>query len=64
MERVFTQNVGKFNVGDVRDYPSETWEQISVSARRPLDTFTKTVGEVATSAVTGDAVVKSSKKSK
>lgn len=48
MERVFTKAVGKnFGIGEVRDYPGPTWEQIARSAGKPLDSFSKPVKEAA-----------------
>lgn len=43
MERVFTKQVGRYGIGEVRDYPGSVWEQIAASAKKPLDSFTKPV---------------------
>lgn len=43
MERVFTKQVGRFGVGEIRDYPGSVWEQIARSAGKSLDSFTKPV---------------------
>ena len=46
MERVFIRDIGRFSIGEVRDYPTSTWKQIAISAKRPLDAFTKPVESV------------------
>lgn len=35
----------RFAKGQSEDYPQSTWDQIESSARRPLGTFTKALGE-------------------
>ena len=41
MIKVFTQNVGRFKKGDIRDYPVPVWKQIEHNAGMGLDEFTK-----------------------
>ena len=51
MERLFTKAVGRFKLGEVRDYAASVWAHVARSAKRPLDTFTKPVQETAREAV-------------
>lgn len=41
MLREFTKSVGRFRLGDVRDYPKATWEQIASGAGEVLDRISK-----------------------
>lgn len=41
MRRQFTRNVGRFQSGEVRDYPRPTWEGIARSAGRKLGSITR-----------------------
>lgn len=46
MELQFTRNVGdRFKKGEVRDYPKNTWEQIALNAKVPLEKFTRVVAQ-------------------
>jgi hypothetical protein len=40
MQRQFTKKVGRFQAGEVFDYPLQTWEGIARSAKQPLDKIT------------------------
>jgi len=40
MERVFTENVGNYKAGDLRDYPRGVWSQIEKNVGKDLDSFT------------------------
>jgi hypothetical protein len=47
MNRVFTQDVGKYRAGDIRDYPLATWRDIAKSAKKPLEKITETTDNAA-----------------
>lgn len=49
MERVFTRNVGRYNAGDVKDWPLSTWK----SFFRNFERISKPVGEVIQAAMNG-----------
>lgn len=40
MLRVFTKDVGRYQRGDVRDYPSHVWTDMAVKVGQSLATFT------------------------
>ena len=46
MQRVFIKQVGRFKVGEKRDYPLPTWTQLAASAKMPLSEFTRTDDEL------------------
>lgn len=41
MERVFIKSVGRFEAGEVKDYPPPTWGSIAESIGENLDDFTQ-----------------------
>jgi hypothetical protein len=43
MRRQFVREVGRFQVGDVRDYPKMVWTEIARSAGVPLGAITRPV---------------------
>ena len=45
MERVFTRQIGRFELGAVRDYAKSVWQQIERSAKQPLEKFSRPVDE-------------------
>lgn len=53
MERIFTRKVGRFETGDVRDYPKPVWRQIERSAKQPLEKFSRPVDEALRDQVAG-----------
>lgn len=46
MRRVFIKDVGRFKVGDERDYSKAVWDRIAHSADRRLNQITKPSDEV------------------
>lgn len=48
MRLVFTKDVGKnFKAGVIKDYPKAVWDNISKSAKKPLDAFTRPIDDFA-----------------
>jgi hypothetical protein len=47
MKRIFLADVGRFEKGDIRDYPKGTWEGISTSAQKKLGAFSSPVDAAA-----------------
>ena len=45
MLRVFTKDVGRYQRGDVRDYPSHVWKAIAADLGGNLDAFTASPSE-------------------
>lgn len=54
MERIFTETIGRFHKGAIRDFPRSTWQGIAESAGKKLDLFTKPVDVAAKAGI--DAV--------
>lgn len=54
MVRAFTDDVGRYKRGDIRDYPIQTWKGLERSARRPLGAFSKLVEDVVKESTTRD----------
>ena len=56
MQRIFTREVGRFKVGDIRDYPRGTWEQVAKSHTakqlgiKGMDSFSRPVEDAARAA--------------
>ena len=48
MLREFTKSVGRFQAGDVRDYPKATWDEVARAAGTKLEHISKAAGEVST----------------
>jgi hypothetical protein len=43
MLRQFTKDIGRFERGEVKDYPKPTWDQMAVNAGQPLEKFTAAI---------------------
>lgn len=46
MNRTFTEDVGRFKRGDIRDYAPPTWKGIARSVRKPLGSFSRPIEDV------------------
>jgi len=46
MQRLFTDSIGRFPAGAIRDFPKQVWSQIARSAGKPLDEFTVAIENV------------------
>lgn len=51
MERVFTQATQRWAVGDVRDWPLQTWKMIESSTGMSMDDFSTLAEQAARAAV-------------
>jgi len=47
MERVFTEPHGRFEAGDKKDYPMQTWNNVAQTIGKPLESFTVTADQAA-----------------
>lgn len=47
MQRIFTQTMGNFKKGDIREYPIGTWKSIEKSAGKDMGNFSKVVDDAA-----------------
>ena len=45
MQRVFTKSVGRYESGQLADYPKTTWDNIAKSVGKPLDSFSMDAAE-------------------
>jgi len=52
MERIFTKDLGRYKVGDIRDYPIPTWQQMARSAGTDMDKFSRLKDDAARDGVT------------
>jgi len=47
MQRMITAEIGgRFRVGDILDYPRETWTGIAKSVKKKLDKFSAPLSEI------------------
>lgn len=46
MERAFTEDIGRFKRGDIRNYPPPTWKGIVKNVGKPLESFSKAIEDV------------------
>ena len=51
MERVLTRTVGRYQAGEIRDWPLQTWKQIAANFGKKIEYFSKPVAEVVEKAV-------------
>ena len=53
MQRVFTKATGRYERGQIADYPKATWDQIAASAKSSIDAFSAPVDKVLAQATNG-----------